>query len=217
MKNKSGISLGEIEDIQKRLESGSEISAQEEAKLEAASKAFSAVSATVYNAISTLGETIQSYFAPLTRDAQWAQQMIELLDSLGNESFNDAFQKIQDKIDEDNPVTGRQVVYLIMESRGIDVAAGLRLEKKTQLQNLADGRKMANEKKEKRAIKYHAEWRQWAIDTLQGNPFWDLDKVAEHVLFVATAQGHKMANGNTYKVITIRKEIKGVLKSMKLA
>ena len=215
MKNKSGISLGEIEDIHKSLESGLEISDQEKAKLEAASKAFAAVSATVYNAISTLGETIQSYFAPLTRDAQWAQQMIELMDSLGDESFNDAFQKIQDKIDKGNPLTGRQVAYLIMVSRGIDVTAGLRLEKKAQLQNLAKGRKKASETKGEKAIKYHAEWRKWAIDTLLQYPFWDLDKVAEHVLSVATKEGHRMANGKAYKVRTIAETIKGVKNKIK--
>ena len=216
MKNKS-VSLGEIEDIQKRLASGGEISAQDKAKLEAAHKAFAAISATITNAMTTLGETIQSCFAPLVRDAQWAKQMIKLLDSLGDESFNIAFQKIQDKIDEGNPLTGRQVAYLIMESRGIDVAASLRREKKVQLQNLAKGRATARVQKGERAIKYHADWRSWASETWVKNPFWDLDKVAEHVLSVATKEGHKMANGNAYKSSTVKMEIKGVLKSMKHA
>ena len=207
--NKERVSLGEIEDIQKRLESGGEISTQDKAKLEEAHKVITTCMATFNNDMDTAGEAVRSAVAPISRDIIRAERLVNVVNNfLANEESDPYFEKVQAEFDSGDPLTALQVIFLVMESRGMDIAA--ELARKAQLQNLAKGRKMASEKKGERATKYHAEWRQWAKETWVKNPFWDLDKVAEHVLSVATEQGHKMANKNPYRVRSIKDVIKGV-------
>lgn len=90
-------------------------------------------------------------------------------------------------------------------------------DSEAQLQNLAKARKTAGANKSEKATKYHAAWRVWAKETWQQNPFWNLSKVAEHVLEIAIRNDHRLANGKVYEVGTIENKIKGVLKSMRAA
>lgn len=84
-----------------------------------------------------------------------------------------------------------------------------------QKQNLAMGNPAASKNKSERASKYHEDWKLWARQTWSQHPYWEVGKVAEHVLQIATQQRHKMANGKPYKVGSILKIITGVKQSLK--
>jgi len=84
-----------------------------------------------------------------------------------------------------------------------------------QVQNLAKGNPAASKNKTERGNKYHDLWKEWARETRDKNPYWEVNKVADHVLKIANDKNHKMANGNAYKVGTIIKVITGVKQSLK--
>lgn len=91
----------------------------------------------------------------------------------------------------------------------------LREAEEAKQRALSKGREKASKNKAEKASEYHAKWREWAGETINKNPLWDLEQLAEYVLSVATRQGHKMANGNKYQQSTIKSVIKGVRKLMK--
>ena len=84
-----------------------------------------------------------------------------------------------------------------------------------QKKNLAKGNAVASQNKTSRAIEYHQEWIQWATETWVKNPYWELDRVAKHVLTIAKEHNHKMSNGKDYAASTIMQKIKGVKSSLK--
>ena len=86
---------------------------------------------------------------------------------------------------------------------------------KKQQKSLSMGNPVAAKKKTERAKEYHNLWITWAKETWEAHPYWEVNKVADHVLKIANDKNHKMANGNAYKVGTIIKVITGVKQSLK--
>jgi hypothetical protein len=84
-----------------------------------------------------------------------------------------------------------------------------------QKKNLAKGNAVASQNKTSRANEYHQDWIKWAIETWKAHPYWELDRVANHVLAIAQAHNHKMSNGKVYAASTIMQKIKGVKSSLK--
>jgi len=84
-----------------------------------------------------------------------------------------------------------------------------------QIKNLAKGNPAAAKNKSIKATKYHELWKTWAMETWNANPYFSVEKVAEHVLNIATDKGHEMANKKPYQVNTIIKIITGVRQSLK--
>ncbi len=78
--------------------------------------------------------------------------------------------------------------------------------------NLAKGNPAAAKSKSSKASQQRTEWRTWALETFVANPNWEYSEVADHVSSIALKQGHKMANGNSYKSSTIEKYIQGTKK-----
>ena len=75
--------------------------------------------------------------------------------------------------------------------------------------NLAKGNPAASLSKSKKSSAQNNQRREWAIETFMANPYWDYEKTADHVYKIATIHGHKMVNGNPYKISTIKKAIQG--------
>jgi len=84
-----------------------------------------------------------------------------------------------------------------------------------QFQNLAKGNPAASKSKTERGNRYHDLWKEWARETWDAHPHWEVTRVADHVLKIANKKNHKMANGNVYKVGTITKVITGVKQTLK--
>ncbi len=86
---------------------------------------------------------------------------------------------------------------------------------KKQQKSLSMGNPAAAKKKTERAKEYQDLWITWAKETWEAHPYWEVNKVADHVLKIANDKNHKMANGNAYQVGTIIKVITGVKQSLK--
>lgn len=84
-----------------------------------------------------------------------------------------------------------------------------------QKKNLARGNPVASKNKSIKADEHHELWKSWAKDTWRVHPYWTVEQVAEHVLDIATNEGHKMANKKPYQVGTIIKVITGIRQSLK--
>ena len=82
-------------------------------------------------------------------------------------------------------------------------------------ESLSMGNPVAAKKKAERAKEYQDLWITWAKETWEAHPYWEVTRVADHVLKIANDNKHKMANGNAYKVGTIIKVITGVKQSLK--
>src|SRR5665647_3246453 len=69
-------------------------------------------------------------FEPLLNDAKRVKRLVGLVSELAgrNAALDLATQEIQTLINENGPLTARQLLYLVMESGGIDVHAALRRE-----------------------------------------------------------------------------------------
>jgi|GEM_PF-4153528 len=113
-------------------------------------------------------------------------------------------------IDQAIPTAREQGIYAALLSKHDTIKAG-----ESQKRNLKKGNPAATISKAATAEDYHEKWKTWAKETWKANPFWGVDKVASHVLNIANENKHKMANGKSYQIGTIIKEITGVKESMK--
>ena len=102
------------------------------------------------------------------------------------------------------------LAFLTDSNLAKQVATGVK-----QVQNLAKGNPAASKNKTEHAKKYHDLWKRWGRETWEAHPYWEVTRVADHVLKIANEKNHKMANGNAYKVGTIIKVITGVKQSLK--
>ena len=75
--------------------------------------------------------------------------------------------------------------------------------------NLEKGNPAAALSKSKKASAQKNQQREWAIDVFRVHPFWSYDQVVEVVFKTVKIQRHEMANGNPYKLSTVRKAIQG--------
>ena len=75
--------------------------------------------------------------------------------------------------------------------------------------NLVKGNPAAALSKSKKAAAQIKQQRDWAIDVFRVHPYWSYDQVVEEVFKMVTIHRHTMANGNPYKLSTIRKAIQG--------
>ena len=82
-------------------------------------------------------------------------------------------------------------------------------------ESLSMGNPAAAKKKAERAKEHQDLWITWAKETWEVHPYWEVTRVADHVLKIANDKNHKMANGSAYKVGTITKVITGVKQTLK--
>ena len=102
---------------------------------------------------------------------------------------------------------GGEVALLLNRDK---IKAGEKLQ-----ESLSMGNPVAAKKKTERAKEYQDLWITWAKETWEAHPYWEVTRVADHVLKIANDKNHKMANGNAYQVGTIIKVITGVKQSLK--
>jgi len=102
---------------------------------------------------------------------------------------------------------GVEVALLLNQDK---IKAGEKLQ-----ESLSMGNPAAAKKKTERAKEYQDLWITWAKETWEAHPYWEVTRVADHILKTANEKNHKMANGNAYKVGTIIKVITGVKQSLK--
>lgn len=140
--------------------------------------------------------------AKLGKDFYRARRLLAFADEFDEIDITEGLTTLENELQTDGALTSRQLFFLIAQSKIPDfiprMQKGLKLARVTAAKN-----------KKERAEKYHADWRKWAGETLKANPTWNQDKIAKFVLETATAQGHKMANGNLYKFGTVFKVITG--------
>lgn len=136
------------------------------------------------------------------KDFDRAMRLLELANESDEIEVTEGTAMLENELQANGALTSRQLFFLIAISKVPDfiprMQKGLKLARVTAAKN-----------KTERANNYHILWRKWAGETLKVNPTWNQDRIAGFVLETATAQGHKMANGNPYKVGTVFKVITG--------
>ena len=152
-------------------------------------------------------------FLERNHDSKRAKRLLGLADELLKKPYADALKNMNYELLANGQLTSRQLLFLMAEFRDIDTAKIVD-SKQRSLEGLKVGQEKAAKNKKERAEEYHELWRKWADETLKANPTWNQDRIAKHVLETATKEGHKMANGNPYKVGTIKKKITGHRKAL---
>ncbi len=102
---------------------------------------------------------------------------------------------------------GDKVALLLNRDK---IKAGEKLQESLSMGNPAAAKKKAERAKEHKDL-----WITWAKETWKVHPYWEVTRVADHILKTANEKNHKMANDNAYKVGTIIKVITGVKQSLK--
>ena len=146
-------------------------------------------------------------FSRSDKDFDRAMRLLELANESDEIEVTEGTAMLENELQANGALTSRQLFFLIAISKVPDfiprMQKGLKLARVTAAKN-----------KTERAEEYHELWRKWADETLKANPTWNQDRIAKHVLETATKEGHKMANGNPYKVGTIKKKITGHRKAL---
>ena len=83
---------------------------------------FKTVAEAIQKNFAQMSRGLADTFEPFIRDSSRARKLLELVDSLDEEEADAAFDKIQNEIDSVPPLTARQILYLILEARGVDTS-----------------------------------------------------------------------------------------------
>ncbi|TSA52603.1 MAG: hypothetical protein D4R40_02105 [Nitrosomonadaceae bacterium] len=196
--DKDEILWSELRDITRRQSAGEKLSTRDKTRLKDFQQNTASFSAAINNAL-----------APIIVDSSRAKSLVDLINGLDNETSATAFHKIQTELDSGDPLTGRQVVFLIWEAKG-------KLEQKIEetKNNLSKGPTKSGKIRTAMANALTDDCLKWAREAWGGatSPF--SNDVAKYVLDKVTAKGYRV-KGKPYELSTIEKKIKGAKKSMK--